>query len=159
MASYTVHIKRAPIDPEKGREQAVFVRDGWNAGAFAFGPLWMLANGHVVVGIAALVLQLALLAGLMAAGMVSVALFGLSLVLAVLWGLEGSSLRRLALRWARHDEVALVVASAADEAERRYFSEAPDAPASLPAWRADGFVPHGVSNPVTGLFPQARGSA
>jgi hypothetical protein len=80
-------------------------------------------------------------------------------LLALLWGFEGASLRRLALRFSRHDEVGLVVATAEDEAERRFFADDVKAE-TIPAKATPaGFVPHGTDNPVMGLFPQARGSA
>lgn len=159
MASYTIHIKRQARDPEVARERAVFVRDGWHGGAFAFGPFWLLAKGHVVLGLAAIVLQFGALGALAGLGMRPDLLLLASFLLALLWGLEGASLRRLALHLSRHDMVGLVVAGSLDEAERRHFTEIEAELAVAPAPPTGGFVPHGPANPVMGLFPQARGSA
>ncbi len=159
MATYTIHIKRQARDPEAARERAIFVRDGWQGAAFVFGPFWLLAQGHIVLGLVAVLLQfggLGLLAGL---GMRPEFLPLASFLLALLWGLEGASARRLGLRLSRHDMVGLVVAGSLDEAERRYFTEIEAEPASPLMPPPGGFVPHGVANPVMGLFPQARGSA
>ncbi len=159
MASYTVHIKRRLAETPAGQETAVFVRDGWSWSAFGFGPFWMLAKGHILVGLPALVVQFGTLATLAVLGARPEAVLGISVLFGLLWGHEGASLRRLALRLARHDEVALVVAAAEDEAERRYFADIAAAPEPIPTAPVGSFVPHGASNPVMGLFPQARGSA
>jgi hypothetical protein len=159
MASYTVHIKRRLAETQAAQETAVFVRDGWSWAAFGFGPFWILAKRHVLVGLLALVLQFGTLATLAVLGARPEAVLGISVLFGLLWGHEGASLRRLALRLRRYDEVALVVATAEDEAERRYFVDIATGPEPIPAAPAGSFVPHGASNPVMGLFPQARGSA
>lgn len=159
MACYTVHLKSRIADPDLAREKAVFVRDGWNIAAFGFGPFWLIAKGHALAGIVAVVLQASLLGLLASLGLppgFQLAVIGL---ISLSWGLEGASLRRLALRLSRHHEAGLVIAPSEDEAERRFFAseEAPDAAPPAKAG-PEGFVPHGPANPVLGLFPQARGS-
>jgi hypothetical protein len=159
MACYTVHAKSRIADPDVAREKAIFVRDGWTFAAFAFGPFWLLAKGHFVVGFAALVLEIGVFGLLAGLGLPPGSLLAVAFLLGLLWGFEGASLRRLALRLSRHDEVGLVVATAEDEAERRFFADDVKAE-TLPARATPaGFVPHGTDNPVMGLFPQARGSA
>ncbi|MCZ8184103.1 MAG: DUF2628 domain-containing protein [Beijerinckiaceae bacterium] len=160
MACYTVHLKTRIADPDLAREKAVFVRDGWNVAAFGFGPFWLIAKGHAVTGVIALLLQLALLGIVAALGLppgFQLAVMGL---ISLSWGLEGASLRRLALRLTRHHEAGLVIAPSEDEAERRFFAGEESADVAPPAKPGpDSFVPHGPANPVMGLFPQARGSA
>ncbi|MCZ8260755.1 MAG: DUF2628 domain-containing protein [Beijerinckiaceae bacterium] len=153
MACYTVHLKTRIADPDLAREKAVFVRDGWNIAAFGFGPFWLIAKGHVLAGIVALVLQLALL------GLPPEFQLAVMALVSLGWGLEGASLRRLALRLSRHHEAGLVIAQAEDEAERRFFADNEGQEPAMPGRTgAEGFVPHGPANPVMGLFPQARGS-
>ncbi|WP_284179222.1 DUF2628 domain-containing protein [Rhabdaerophilum sp. SD176] len=160
MACYTVHLKSRIADPDLAREKAVFVRDGWNIAAFGFGPFWLIAKGHAVIGIVALLLQLALLGIVAALGLPPGFQLAVMALISLSWGLEGASLRRLALRLSRHHEAGLVIAPSEDEAERRFFAgeERLDAPRSGKA-TPEGFVPHGPANPVMGLFPQARGPA
>lgn len=160
MACYTVHLKSRIADPDLAREKAVFVRDGWNIAAFGFGPFWLIAKGHAVIGIVALLLQLALLGIVAALGLPPGFPLAVMALISLSWGLEGASLRRLALRLSRHHEAGLVIAPSEDEAERRFFAaeERLDAPPSGKAG-PEGFVPHGPANPVMGLFPQARGPA
>lgn len=159
MACYTVHLKTRIADPDLAREKAVFVRDGWNIAAFGFGPFWLIAKGHVLAGIVALVLQLALLGLLASLGLPPEFQLAVMALVSLGWGLEGASLRRLALRLSRHHEAGLVIAQAEDEAERRFFADNEGQEPAMPARTgAEGFVPHGPANPVMGLFPQARGS-
>ena len=159
MACYTVHLKSRIADPDLAREKAVFVRDGWNFGAFGFGPFWLIAKGHAVMGFVVLLLQMALVGTVAVLGLPPAIQLAILMLVSLSWGLEGPSLRRLALRLSRHHEAGLVIAPSEDEAERRFFAgeERLDAPPSGKA-TPEGFVPHGPGNPVMGLFPQARGS-
>lgn len=159
MACYTVHLKSRIADPDLAREKAVFVRDGWNFGAFGFGPFWLIAKGHAAMGFGVLLLQMALVGTVAVLGLPPAIQLAILMLVSLSWGLEGPSLRRLALRLSQHHEAGLVVAPSEDEAERRFFAGEDAGEAAMPVRTGpEGFVPHGPANPVMGLFPQARGS-
>ena len=67
MARYTVHVPTGDALPrEAALERAVFVRDGWSWGAFAFGPLWLFWHRHWVSGLIGLILFGGILGGISA---------------------------------------------------------------------------------------------
>jgi len=157
MARYTVHVPTGDALPrEAALERAVFVRDGWSWGAFAFGPLWLFWHRHWVSGLIGLILFGVILGGISALPVAPWAKSFSFTLLSVLWGLEGASLRRLALRRAGHIEEGLVVGDKLDELEQRYFAEGGlmDAPV-LPNSAAPIAAPI-TSLPVIGLFPDSR---
>ncbi len=133
-------------------ERALFVRDGFSWRAFLFGPLWLLACGHLLMAIA----WLAFCAGLGAATMTVLgeAAVGPVLFVASLWfGFEAEGLRRWALArrgWHMND---VVEGRRLAEAERRYFTDRlaePLPPRATPA--PAPFAPR--TTPVLGLFPE-----
>ena len=129
------------------QERAVVVRDGYAFWATVFGPLWLLANGMIVVLIAYLIVVGGSLAAVtMLLG--ETAAFPISLVLSVWFGFEARALRRWSLARRGWVMATMVEAPNAVEAERRAFAVEPPAervvtPVSVP------------QHPVPGVFPEA----
>jgi hypothetical protein len=157
MARYTIHLP-AMAPREAALERAIFVRDGWSWGAFLLGPFWLFRHRHWGGGMLALIATLALLAGIALLPIPAGARLLAVLALQVLFALEGSSLRRAALRAAGFEEAGLVAGQNRDEIEYRFFAGA------LPGGDADAGplpppaapVPGAMPSPVLGLFPEAR---
>ncbi|WMS44180.1 DUF2628 domain-containing protein [Acuticoccus sp. MNP-M23] len=133
-------------------ERALFVRDGFSWRASLFGPLWLLAKGHLVLAVAYLVVA----AGLVAA---TITLLGedavtpVTLVASLWFGFEAEGLRRWALSrrgWHMND---VVEGRRLPEAERRYYTDRLAEP--LPVRAAPEPAPFGQRTPpVLGLFPE-----
>lgn len=155
MARYTIHVPAKAVTRAAALERAVFVRDGWSWGAFAFGPFWLFWHRHFIVGAIIFCAFGFATSVLQALPMLDEARIGILALLQLLLGLEGASLRRLALGWAGYAEEALAVGEDRETLERRYFeaeiaARPAEAPlAGLPARSASGL-------PVLGLFPEAR---
>ena len=150
MASYTVHVPSVGPDP---LQRARFVRDGFSAAAFAFGPLWLLAKGAWISALLMLALH-GILAGLFAYSGVDprFAMAAVSLVnLAI--ALEGSSLIRWELLLKGWQEAGLVAGDDIEQLEARFF-ESKLADRQPPLAQQQVTSPRG-STPagVIGLFP------
>jgi hypothetical protein len=108
-------------DEEERMERAVFVRDGFSVLAFLVPPLWLLANGMILVLIAVLGAATAL-------GIAVQTLFGepvafiASLGLLVWFGLEARALRRWSLGRRGWRMVGVVEGKRFRDAERRWFT-------------------------------------
>lgn len=150
-------------------EKAVFVRDGFSFLAFLVPPLWLLANGMVLVLIAFLVVSTAaVMAVEMALGDTMAALAGLAI--ALWFGFEARALRRWALARRGWTLAAVVEGRRFRNAERRYVAArleeratrpatdpGPATPPPLPpgAGASPGASgPWGSSPPVLGVFPE-----
>lgn len=112
-----------PGKPEKGPEGFVFVRDGFNWGAFLFASLWMLWRrlwlaflGYVLL-IGALELTFRLI------GAPAALRGGAALLIALLIGLEAGSLRRWSMARRGWRDHGVVIADDLEGAERRFFAE------------------------------------
>ncbi len=147
MARFTIHVPGDAPNREAGLERAVFVRDGWSWGAFLFGPFWLMAHRHWLTGFFALIALALVLAGIAALPVAAGAKAAVWLLVGWLFGIEGSSLRRLALRRAGYEEAGVVVGEAGETLEQRAF-------ASLGAGGAASSARVGVPS-VLGLFPRA----
>lgn len=158
MARYTIHVPARAVTREGALERAIFVRDGWSWGAFAFGPLWLLWHRHLVIGLVLLVLSAGLAIGLRILPLPEWTTSGISFALMVLFGLEGSSLRRLALGFAGFADEGIVVGDDRDTLERRYFDEAlvENAAQGMPVPPRGAGVMPAPSGAVLGLFPDPR---
>ena len=155
MARYTVHVSSRPDARSDALERAVFVRDGWNWGAFTFGPLWLLWHRHWITGMIMLAITVAMLAGMAVLPVSEGAKVAAVLLVSILWGLEGSSLRRFALARAGFAEEGLVAGGDLDALEQRFFAETtvpPPPTAAVPASLSAN--PH--DRAVIGLFPDPR---
>lgn len=155
MARYTVHVPVRPDARSEALERAVFVSDGWNWGAFTFGPLWLLWHRHWITGMIMLSITVAMLTGMAVLPASEGAKVAAVLLVSILWGLEGSSLRRFALARAGLAEEGLVAGGDLDALEQRFFAETTVPPSPVAA------VPASLSaNPhdrtVIGLFPDPR---
>lgn len=145
MARFTIHLPGDASGREAAFERAVFVRDGWSWGAFLFGPFWLMAKGHWLTGLVALIGLALALAGITLVPVGAGAKAALWLLLAWLFGIEGSSLRRFALRRGGYDEAGVAVGAAGEALEQRAF-------ASL----GETIAPARTASPsVLGLFPRA----
>jgi Protein of unknown function (DUF2628) len=156
MARYTVHVPVQPETRSEALERAVFVRDGWNWAAFAFGPFWLLWHRHWVMGVLTLLGFAALITGLNMLRLPESANGAATTLLSLLWGLEGASLRRLALARAGYAEEGLVVGSNIDALEQRYFAETGEIAAAPSPSRPPDAALGLWAQPVIGLFPDAR---
>lgn len=155
MARYTVHVPSRSDARGEALERAVFVRDGWNWGAFTFGPLWLLWHRHWITGMIMLAITVAMLAGMAVLPASEGAKIAAMLIVSILWGLEGSSLRRLALARAGFAEEGLVAGGDLDALEQRFFAETTVTPSPAVAVSTPvSASPQG--QPVIGLFPDPR---
>lgn len=145
MARFTIHVPGDAPSREAAFERAVFVRDGWSWGAALFGPLWLMAHRHWLTGFLALIGLALVLAGIAALPVVAGAKAAAWLLVAWLFGIEGSSLRRFALRRGGYDEAGVIVGKAGEALEQRAFASLGEV---VPPARAAG-------PSVLGLFPRA----
>jgi len=159
MQRYCVYLP--DVGPREAQlEQAVFVRDGFSLAAVVFGAFYLLAKGHLVLGLGFLALQAAIAAAIGASGPPPEAL-GLALLpLSILFGLETATLRGFALRARRHRLAGIVLAPSEDVAETLFFRNQLEAPAemTLPREKAPSVQqpppdPAAISG-VMGLFPR-----
>lgn len=171
MAIWTVW-EHDRYDDDERLERAVFVRDGFAWLAFLVPPLWLLANGMIVV-----FLLFAVVAGGVVVGLGEVLgepLAALaSFAFAVWFGFEARALRRWALARRGWTMTGVVEAKDFRGAERRYFTsrlaeraappKGPAAPPSGPAtppplprgYGAGRTAPWGApSSQVLGVFPE-----
>lgn len=145
MARFTIHLPGDAPNRDAVLERAVLVRDGWSWGAFLFGPFWLMAHRHWLTGFFALIGLALIVAAIVTLPVPSGAMAALWLLVAWLFGLEGSSLRRFALRRGGYTEAGVVVGTAGEALEQRAFASlGPEAPVRT------------GSPAVLGLFPQAR---
>jgi hypothetical protein len=111
--------------PSGGRDDAVFVRDGFHVLAFLVPWLWLAYHRLWIEALVVLAL------GLVAGAVASYLGFGLiatatSFLVALFIGLEGAALRIAALRRRGWREGAVVEADDAADAELRYYNEFED---------------------------------
>jgi hypothetical protein len=165
MAVWTVW-EHDKFDEDERAERAVFVRDGFSFLAFLVPPLWLLANGMILVLIAFVVAATAATMGVQAlAGGQMAAL--VSLAISIWFGFEARGLRRWALARRGWRMSGVVEARDFREAERRYFTarlggegtgpttaQREGAPASVPV--TGGGVANGRDPAVLGVFPEGQ---
>ncbi len=156
MSTFTVHVPSGVAGDAARADATVFVREGFDGGAFLLGPLALLYRGLWLGTLAWAVAAAALLAVAALSGLGFWPRLALYLVLATLTGLEAAEERRRALGRAGFIPAALVAGPTRDAAERLFFGAA--APLLEP-------VPHrpaaraGGPRPVIGLFPASGGRA
>ncbi len=164
MAIYTVHVPRAAEGVVELADRTAFVRDGFNGWAFLFGPLYLLRHRAWVSAAVWLLVVLGAIAAADALHLPGGTRLLLLLLLQLFLGLEGTSLRRAALR-RRGFDLADVVAGTREEGELTFFRgagerapqtvpAAQDAAATAPVRRPGS--PMG-GEPVIGLFPGGDG--
>ena len=156
MPTFTVHVPTGVADDRARAERTVFVRDGFDWGAFLFGPLGLLYRGLWRAALAWVAAAAVLLAVAAAFELGALPRLGLYLVLAVLAGLEAPEERRRALGRGGFVPAGLLCGASREAGERAYFEGlralAPPVPAARGP-RADG------RRAVVGLFPPAKGRA
>lgn len=146
MKSYTVHLPLEARDPEMIAGELKVVPDTGSFLAFLFGPLWLMAKGAWLWGLAIGVIELGLALLPDPFGLIVNLLFG------ILIGLEGHQLVRHAYSRGRWRMVDLVSARDADEAECEALARLLSARSEPQAYG----LPQRPSAPAgIGLFPTA----
>jgi len=122
LAAFTVHEPPAPPANDLERaERLVFVKDGFNWGAFLFGPLYFLATTEWLSLAAYGVIALALSGVMALLGAGDDWVGWVMTLLNVIAGFEASELKRWSLAWRGWRQIATVTGARRDEAERRFF--------------------------------------
>lgn len=158
MAIFTVHVPNDRDDAFSRADRTAFVRDGFSAAAFVFGPLYLLRFRAWLAALA----WVAVVAGggwvCYKARLPGSVGFGLYLLVALFTGLEASSLRRFALRRRGYDLADVVEGSSREDGERTFFRRA--VLDGLPASRtvAGSLVPR-PNEPVIGFFSDPGGAS
>lgn len=122
MSAFTIHEPPNPaIDRIDRAEAMLFLKDGFNWGAFALGPIWLLAN-RLWLGLAGYVAVMAALVATFTAlsldpGWISLAIVGLHAVL----GFEAHSLHVASLEQRGWNMIGSVVGAGEADCERRFF--------------------------------------
>ncbi len=164
MPIYAVHAPGGRLDTPEAAEQAVFLREGFDKGAFVFGPFWLISHRLWRALAGWIVVNAALIAAVLFFRLPVVALSALGLLIALWLGLEASALRAAALR--RRGYALIDVTASGDEAsgERAVFARWREAAAAAsPAGAATeaGAAPARPARPagagVLGLFPEPGG--
>ena len=156
MSTYTVHVPSGVAEDAARADETVFVREGFDWGAFLLGPLALLYRGLWLAALAWAVVGAALLGVAVLAGLGFGPRLLVYLVLSALTGLEAADQRRHALGRAGFIPAALVTGPTRDAAERLFFGGTAPLLAPVPhrpAARAGG------RRPVIALFPPAGGRA
>ncbi|MBX9740385.1 MAG: DUF2628 domain-containing protein [Beijerinckiaceae bacterium] len=154
MAIYTVHVKGDPADPALA-ERTVLVKDGFSVAALIFGPIWLVWN-RLWLGLALWLLAEAAILALtiwLIPGARGLSL--LEILVALLLGLEGSQLRRAALRRRGYTAVDIVSAPREEAAERVFFERTH--PDESQARRSATSPPLRLDPGMVGLFPSVSG--
>lgn len=169
MPIWAVHAPQGRLDTPEAAEQAVFVREGFDKGAFLLGPLWLISHRlwRALIGWA--LVSAAILAATLYFRLPLPLVSALGFLVALWLGLEASALRAAALR--RRGFALIDIAASEDEAsgERAVFARwreagsaptaaAPRAPAP-PVAPAPPAASARTAAPVLGLFPEPGGRA
>ncbi|MBL8702391.1 MAG: DUF2628 domain-containing protein [Alphaproteobacteria bacterium] len=115
---YTVHLRAWSAAPDR---EAVFVREGFSVAAFLFSAVWALYHRmwFAALLMAAAIAGLALAEEILDLDPVFAEAVGVALGLWI--GFEANDWRRAALKRRGYLEAGLVAATAAEEAEHRFF--------------------------------------
>jgi len=164
MAIYTVHEPpRREADAPAHTERFVFLRDGFSWSAFLFGPLWMLRHRLWLVLILYLIVVAGLMLGLRAVGASPIGVAAILVLLALLVGIEASTLRRWTLARRGWSFLGVVVGDDLESAERRFFdawvrgadvSRLPPDGAAPTSQSSRSHPPGAPNQEVIGLFPE-----
>jgi hypothetical protein len=118
MRIYTIHMP--PPITGRGRD-AVAIREGFNVWAFLFSGLWAFAHRMWLVGIAIIAVTAAIAGALDYVGMGEAAEAVITLAAGVVIGASANDWRRAHLARKGWREVAVIAATDADVALRRYL--------------------------------------
>lgn len=147
MAVYTVHIPRSPAGQRLSPDAIVFLRDGFSAGAFFFGPLWLASRRAWIPALLWTFLLIALAGVGSALGLSRAAISILELAASIILGFEGAPLVAWSLARRGYAESAVQVADNIDEAEDVFFH----------SWRPDASM--GVAVPPRASGPGGGAAA
>ncbi len=127
MRTYTVHVRRNPVDPDR---DLILVREGFNFWAFLFGFIWAAFNGLWLVAAGLFMIEggLSLLTSSWDAPVIATIAH---LALGLLIGFFANDLRRWTLSRRDYAMEAVVGAPDRDAAEQRYLDHTPDLAAVL----------------------------
>lgn len=152
MALYTVHVPGDGRDPLARADRTVFVREGFNARAFAFGWLFLLWHGIWGALAVWLVLGGALAALWWFVHVSPGTIVSLVLLMHLFVGIEGNDLRRWSLGRRGFGFLDVVSGSRPDEAEYSFFVRQPEerVPPLQPVSRV---VARDPTPSVIGMFP------
>ncbi len=128
MRVYTVHLRRQGLDPDR---DTMLVKEGFSWPALLFSVLWALWCRLWWVALGLLALQVALGGAVALLGLDPLSEAAISLGFAVIVGLVANDLKRWTLRRQGFVEVAVVIASDRDAAERRFYDHNPQLAAEL----------------------------
>ena len=121
MATFTVHLPPPDGDDIPPPEKIVFLRDGFSAPAFVFGPFWLLWK-RAWIPAAGWTTLLLLIAGFGAAFKIpSEAMSFAGLAVSGVLGFEGERLLAWSLRRRGYTESDVVIGDNQDEAEEVFF--------------------------------------
>ena len=152
MALYAVHsASGAPAD----LRGSVFVKQGFRFWAFAFAPLWLLAQRLWLAFAGWLVAAMAIGALVNAHALAPGAGGALNLLLSAFIGFEGAGMVGARLARAGKPEIALSGGRRLEDAERAFFSRAPEAPPAAAPPPAAYPPSRPSAGGVIGMFPEA----
>jgi len=154
MAIYAVHCAAGDGEPATALERAEFLKLGFSAAAFVFGPIWLLARRlwrPLALWIVAAALVGFAIAGGALGGNAAFWLYALS---ALYLGLEGRALQGAALARRGRPLADVVCAADSSTAELGFFERAFAQPAPRGAPRPPA-PPSSAPPQVLGLFPEA----
>jgi hypothetical protein len=155
MAIYAAHCSAGEGEPATALERAEFLKLGFCAAAFVFGPIWLLV--HRLWRPLALWIVAAALVGFALAGGVLVdnAAFWLYALSALYLGFEGRALQGAALARRGRPLADIVCAADLSTAELGFFARRSAEPTPRSAPRAAFGPPSSAPPEVVGLFPEA----
>ena len=155
MAIYAVHCSAGDGEPATALERAAFLKRGFCAAAFVFGPIWLIAH-RLWRPLALWLLGAALVGFALAGGVLGAeAVFWLYALSALYLGLEGRALQGVALARRGRPLADIVCAADSSTAELEFFARRSAQPAPRSAPRADFGPPSSATLEVVGLFPEA----
>jgi hypothetical protein len=155
MAIYAVHCAAGDGEPATALERAEFLKLGFSAAAFVFGPIWLLARRlwrPLALWIVAAALVGFAIAGGALGGNAAFWLYALS---ALYLGLEGRALQGVALARRGRPLADIVCAADLSTAELGFFARRSAQPAPRSAPPAAFGAPSSAPPEVVGLFPEA----
>lgn len=151
MNVYTVHLKGSP-DDLAALERAEFVREGFSAAAFIFGPLWLLWNRLWLALVIWLATGGALAAWDVFGSPAPFAILALLMLMNAALGFEAGPLRRAGLAQRRFRTVGVVHGRRRLDAERSFFPGAVEVRRDAP--EEASLRPGPPRSPgMVGLFP------
>jgi hypothetical protein len=160
MAVFTVHVPGGSLGERPSPERIVFLRDGFSAPAFLFGPFWLVWRRAWIPAALWTGLLFLLAVGKTALGLSAETFSVLEIAAGLMLGFEGSRFVAWSLGRRGYAECAVLVADNLDEAEEVFFANWPQGAAGMglpprPPSRGGGGAAAGTSI-VGGLIEEPR---